>query len=63
MLICYYKMLIDVYLIFIKWNFIFKCEYYLTVMHTCLNVIAVFFCLNLYMYLCISYVEYILTLY
>ena len=39
MLTCYYKMLIDAYLIFIKWNFIFKCEYYLTVMHTCLNVI------------------------
>jgi len=32
------------------------------VMHTHLNVIVVFFYLNLYMCLCISYVEYILTL-
>jgi len=29
MLTCYYKMLIDAYLIFTRWNFIFKCEYYL----------------------------------
>ena len=31
-------------------------------MHTCLNVIEVFFYLDLYMCLCISYLGYILTL-
>ena len=56
LLICYYKMLIDACLTFIKWNFIFKCEYYLTVKYTCLNVIVVFFYLDLYMCLCISLV-------
>jgi len=30
----------------------FKREYYLTEMHACLNVIVVFFYLNLYMCLC-----------
>lgn len=47
----------------IKWMHMFKCEYFLTVMYTCLNAIDVFFYLNLYMSLCISCVRYILTLY
>ena len=47
---------------FIKWRYMFKYEYYLIVMYTCLNVTEVFFYLNLYMCLCISYVEYNLTL-
>ena len=40
-----------------------KCEYYLIVMYTCLSVIDVFFYLNQYMCLFISYVGYILTRY
>jgi len=50
---------------FIKWMHMFKCEYFLTLMSTCLNAIDVFFFfyLNLYMCLCISCVGYILTLY
>jgi len=55
-------MLVDAYLIFIKRNFLFKYEYCLTMMHTCLNVIVVFFYLDLHMWLCISCVGYILTL-
>jgi len=55
-------MLIDAYLIFTKWNFTFKCEYYLIVKHTCLNAIVVFFYLNLYMCLCMPCVGYIRTL-
>jgi hypothetical protein len=37
---------------FIKWMHVFKCEYFLTVMYTCLNAIDVFSYLNLYMCLC-----------
>jgi len=51
------------YIDFIKWMHMFKCEYFLTIMYTCLNAIDVFFYLNPYMCLCISCVEYILILY
>jgi hypothetical protein len=48
---------------FIKWMYLFKSEYFMNVMYTCINAIDVFFYLNLYMCLCISCVGYILTLY
>jgi hypothetical protein len=47
---------------FVKWMYMFKFEYYLTMIYKCLNAIDVFFYLNLYTCLCIPRVGHILTL-